>query len=253
MKTLIVHPGAGKTGSTSIQRFLLQQSEDLAKTAIVYMGMSFENTSLKTTQVGSYSGLAEYKHLLGAQINENPLKLEQQCAMQINSTLEEFKDSNVFVWSNESLVNMHSWFRGLRNRLDSDLHIKVIYGLRNPAEWAVSAYLQWGRDQDFKNFVLKRSIAGPAREWQDVSDTFAVIRIDKVDNLIGAFSETMGYLSAKNIKNVFKNKTGDRLCGIEPKSKALTSAMENDGDLIAWVSKEEKMISSLLRLDKCGL
>lgn len=250
MVELIIHPGAGKTGTTTIQDFLQKQYENLLNQRIGYLGMSFENTVDKIDPEEKYINLSSLKHRLGGRINKSPLELLEFCSTQIRLYLEKNPSVDILVWSNESLVNQHNWIRGLKKELEQLTRFKVIYGVRDPSNWIVSAYSQWGGNSDFKDFAIGRSLANPGKKWEEVSDAFKLLDIDSEANIIEAFSAMINYTPPKNFPASRANRTIDKSQFSKENSLRYFDLLTSDKNLCGWAERENSGIRHLKRLSR---
>jgi hypothetical protein len=250
MKQLIIHPGAGKTATTSIQKILQNQKKYLIDQGVGYLGMSFENTQTDNESDDADNQLRLLKHRLGREINKDPDGMAEFCSNRINCFLKANPNTDTLIWSNESLANQHGWIDKVRDKLISISEIKTIYGIRDPSSWVVSAYFQWGGDADFKDFVLKRSLANPGKAWRDKSDKFNLLDIDNCENPVMAFLDYVGCIVSSDFGMIKLNSSIQKTNFSKQRRQQLSQVLSDDESLRKWVARESVNIKDLLLLIK---
>lgn len=137
---LIIHIGAGKTGTTSIQSNLNLNKELLYKHKSIYCGMYFENVEGHDLKGGAferfsndfYKSHADFKNTVVSSIR----KLKEIC---VRDGIE-----NV-VWVNESLYESPFLIKeALDSCSDVVDSVEIIFYMRRQDRWLKSAYQQWG-------------------------------------------------------------------------------------------------------------
>lgn len=207
--------------------------------------MSFENTVEEMALEENGAELSSLKHRLGGEINKRPREVLEFSLTQIRQYLEKNPNVDILVWSNESLMNQHNWIWGLKEGLEELTRLKVIYGVRDPSNWIVSAYFQWGGNSDFKDFAVGRSLANPGKKWEKVSDEFRLLDIDGEPNIIKAFSAMIGYMPPKNQLALRQNRTIDKGQFSKEKSLRYSDLLTSDKILRGWVERESSGIRDL--------
>jgi len=128
----IVHVGAGKTGSTSIQSYFKSNFERLKLNSTLYAGLVFETLGVDK----------EWKKNQWV-FNEN---LPSDILIKEADKYAEFaKKSNIsrIVISNESFCNKIELLVPFLLYLKTKYTLKIVYYVRDLYKWSVSAYKQW--------------------------------------------------------------------------------------------------------------
>lgn len=160
---LIIHIGAGKTGSTSIQKTLLINDEILKNNGIWYLGLMLERANKK---------LFDWQKNLVHIIQDFNQKKEEEITSQIVEILKEIikeaKSKNIekLIWSNESfLVSNHNFLPALNIlKKEIGLEVEFIVYVRGYISWMQSAYLQWG--------IKHKTYKGELRSFNEWSINF---------------------------------------------------------------------------------
>lgn len=132
MNQVFIHVGAGKTGTSALQEFILNNHPALEEKE----GLCVPNFgAVKTARVLTHHGLSDW----GAYKNRDALGLWKK--------ISRLDRSRVLVTSE----NLHSrisardglaFFRGVKNTL-AGWDIKIIFYIRRQSQWTQSAYEQW--------------------------------------------------------------------------------------------------------------
>ncbi|WP_157957002.1 hypothetical protein [Salinicola salarius] len=160
---IFFHIGAGKTGTSSIQRTLLNSDKGLQKAGVKYLGMMLENAPVKLFSWQKDSATEEF------------LKLEQ---LEAEKQVDEVLDKNIkflekdgvhtVVWSNEWFFGRHWGVLNPIKRLENAGHEVYVVGyVRRHDAWAKSAYGQWGVKHktykgnivSFRDYIERRPVA----------------------------------------------------------------------------------------------
>ena len=162
MVKLVVHIGHGKTGSSSIQRSLLEAKTRLSSQGVKYLGLMLEhagNSDRPAWQVRSGSDRFFY-NTPAAQAN---LELAPILAQEL-AALEK-QNIAVAVWSNEWLLSRpgHT-IDALKSVQAAGYDIEVQCYVRRHDKWALSAYAQWG--------LKHKSYVGPIRNFSNWLSVF---------------------------------------------------------------------------------
>ena len=139
MKPLFLHPGMGKTGTTTLQNSVFQHHSEIG-----YLGKSAEYRA-----EGNELGFAS--NVLAEELI--PLLLEgkrltQTQKQQAIRNLVEFSDSNpstkvmLASWESISECRPYRFARLLQQLLSINPDLHVLFTIRNPVHWIASAYLQ---------------------------------------------------------------------------------------------------------------
>lgn len=150
----IFHIGSGKTGSSAIQKALLNQSSQLAKYRVKYLGLHFEyidsEFSCEFRKLSPHVYLREGSGAYESFANN---------IVEMTSFLAE-KGFEKIIWSNESLWDLHVSISKIFSMLRDLGHtVKVVVYLRSHGSWLRSAYFQW---------AIKHKVAnGPVLKFSD--------------------------------------------------------------------------------------
>lgn len=182
MKKLLIHVGAGKTGSTAIQNTLDKNKELLSNNNIKYLGMMLENCTSSIASWQYPDGWVEF-------YNEG---LEKKLS-EINMLFEkEFLDSDedsVFIWSNEAFFEHPLLFKEIIDNLKKlpvDFTVEIFGFLRSHEQWLFSAYVQWsikhktypGKVKSFKEWYHpeKVNFSSKVKNWLSIRNSVALFK-----------------------------------------------------------------------------
>jgi hypothetical protein len=133
---VIFHIGMGKTGTSSIQASLSNNSKRLLEQNVDYLGMWF---GMVDEKFDKFDGVPAF-------LSQSPEDLKKSAIKFYEYIHDKFikNNSHTFIFSNEALFqNVHkleSFFTQLCQLVD----VKLICYVRDPQSWLPSAYLQWG-------------------------------------------------------------------------------------------------------------
>lgn len=207
---LIVHAGAGKTGSTSIQYSLKAHRELLQQAGVWYLGLMLEHGP---------TPLADWQ-MPTTQVPGNAQPAFQQQVRQVLGQLLDAASArgiHTLVWSNEQFFRNSAFVMPLLHELVAQqrIELKVVIYLRRHDAWARSAYLQWGlkhktyagRLRRFAEWI-KRSpptLAPLVDKWVEGFGERVVLRnFDALDDVVGDFVQLCG-LGTQRIEPVRVN------------------------------------------------
>ena len=137
---LVVHVGAGKTGTSSIQSSLSQNSVLLKEQGFFYLGMYFE-------------GLLGKEHFkdgpavdFARDLKEREEYFEQFVLESITAAKHKLEKIGIHtaIWSNEGLFTAIAKTKALFARISEIVELEVVSYLRRQDSWYLSAYQQWG-------------------------------------------------------------------------------------------------------------
>jgi hypothetical protein len=137
---LIWHVGAGKTGTTSIQRTLAVNQSTLIGQGVKYLGYMLEEAQVQRFFWQQPAEL-EVFHRLSDQETEEALEAIFQEEMRYAFS----EGIQTLIWSNESFYGRSE--KALRALLKLDgkyFRLKIVAYVRSYEKWAKSAYIQWG-------------------------------------------------------------------------------------------------------------
>lgn len=199
---LILHMGAGKTGSTSIQQTLKHAQETLKRNGFWYLGLMLEN---------AHEAKYSWQRETTTNFDFNRLGKEagsKQLVSVLVPTLEAARAHGIhtLIWSNESFFDVNdAILDGLSHLQNELINVELVVYIRRHDSWARSAYLQWG----IKHKTYKGGLR-PFHEW--------------VRYALPKFSERLEAIAEKrvgslNIRNYDHNKdvVNDfiAVCGLE--------------------------------------
>jgi hypothetical protein len=157
---LIVHIGAGKTGSSSLQRYLSSNAQQLAENGILIPGIEMTTNS-------------EVRRL-HAQFFETLLPIDETRRILFYNKIRDLvtfachpdNDLSAIVISGENLINpigFHQLFKGL----DEIVSLQIVAYIRRQDDYIISAWKQWYNKEntDFASFL--RQVVGKLGNWKD--------------------------------------------------------------------------------------
>lgn len=196
---LIIHVGAGKTGTTSIQQYLARVSGRLAQEGVGYWGYMLDRAPAKL-----FAWQDQFQ-------TETFLRMDRAGATdQLTQVLEQSIEAAVTagmhsaIWSNEAIFDRAENVLGALERLDrTRVEIVIIAYVRRHDAWAASAYLQWGLKHKsyggalvpFRRFVEMRPVRfmKGCDMWRTgVEATFLLRNYDTAGDVIADFSGALG-------------------------------------------------------------
>lgn len=202
LKRCIIHIGAGKTGSSSIQGLLAASPEPLAEQGVAFLGRMLEqhhHLQLLACEPWQRNGgwpqwLAAAERLSEAYAE----RLEQQL-----NALEE-RGIHTVIISNEGLLSHVEAFSPVVERVsDRGMAVDVVAVLRRHYEWAFSAYVQWairhkinpGRVLSFRQWLERQPprFAPSLRAWRDCPGVgqLLLINYSAVEDVVPAFLDRL--------------------------------------------------------------
>lgn len=132
MKTIYLHIGYGKTGTSSIQSFLARNRERLLELGILYPVAGLTYDGFKSH---SHHGLAVFQK---SEIPEDVLHLYSDLLDEIESSQQ-----NTVIISSEHFCFIKKEYLHQLKKLLSNYKIKIIFYVRNQANLIESTFLQW--------------------------------------------------------------------------------------------------------------
>ncbi len=199
---LIFHIGAGKTGSSSIQKTLSGAENQLFENGICYVGLMFDRNVQKIYPWQDSSKIEEFHALPQEKTQEELLNLLQK-------TTREFESKNIhtLIWSNESFLGrMHKTLPILKEFEKNGHEVQIVAYVRRHDAWARSSYIQWGLKhktyagelKTFSEWIKNRipSFSDGIKEVITIfPDNFLVRNMDKVVNkdVVGDFLSICGF------------------------------------------------------------
>lgn len=152
---LVVHVGAGKTGSSSIQATLRQKRRRLSAKGYAYWGMMLELAPCHLFPWQRTAGSHEFFRL-----NEKRRKEELQSVLLQASERAGKAGIHTAFWSNEWLFRRsNAIISALEELKKSGVQVDIVAYVRRPDAWLRSAYLQWG--------LKHKTYLGPLRTFKE--------------------------------------------------------------------------------------
>lgn len=137
---LIVHIGAGKAGSTSIQKTMEKSRAALNSVGLDYWGLMLEKSP-------AGSNLKEMKLFSDEFLNGENEQLVDRISKTLVENVEIARSRHLHtaVWSNEWFFRRpKNIIRVLKSLSHKDTRIRVVFYVRRHDSWLRSAYIQWG-------------------------------------------------------------------------------------------------------------
>lgn len=195
-RTLIVHIGTGKTGSTAIQRFLGNHAERLRGMGVHHWGINLERVP------GSPS--FDWQHPLGGRILQRLKARQARGPLEavLERAVRDLPEGSIATWSNESIHERPGLYAPLLAQLRDrhGLRIMPIAYVRNCRDYLRSAHAQWGvkdkgyagRVLGFMDWVSSRteflSYGRRLARWDEAfREELKVINYDAVGDVVGHF------------------------------------------------------------------
>ena len=150
MTELILHVGMGKTGTSSIQAALKQNSDVLMAQGVSYLGMWFGDIS---SDFIGYDG----QEKMFSSSAEEMFDHANALAAALDVRKKELGIDR-FIISNESMFGNVGTLIPFVKRLSDLLSVKVVAYARNPVDWLPSAYNQWA--------VYHKNVEGPIPDYE---------------------------------------------------------------------------------------
>jgi hypothetical protein len=158
---LILHIGAGKTGTTSIQNVLLANEAIIREQGFKYIGLMLENAysinyswQMKTTVNTDFFSMPQEK------------ACDEACSILSDTFHKAEKEGiHTLIWSNESFFDNSAYLIPIIKKVQSEgINVTIVAYVRNYESWAKSAYIQWGikhktykgRLKTFKEWVVNQ-------------------------------------------------------------------------------------------------
>lgn len=159
MTELVFHVGAGKTGSSSIQATLSNNSEALEKEGICYWALMLERAPYQRFEWQGTGRTELYYKTEGS---------SEQLFEVITHSLDiaEREGARTAIWSNEWFMGADYEFRRnldtikiVKKLISSGIKVRVVAYIREHVSWAISAYSQWG--------LKDKTYTGPVMAFRD--------------------------------------------------------------------------------------
>ena len=164
---LILHIGAGKTGTTSIQQTLKTHKLQLDEQKVSYLGLMLEHGIF----LYPWQKPDGWVHCFRLGIEKAQQQIHEALIKSINQLISD--GYHTAIWSNESFFSDHSTILSLLWDLHNlGINISVIIYVRRHDSWARSAYLQWG--------IKHKNYEGKVKSFQEWYQNNPVQFSDKI-------------------------------------------------------------------------
>lgn len=199
MVKLVVHIGHGKTGSSSIQETLLQNTPILSSQGIKYLGLVLEHADTESKLPWQRMGGSDafFDGISAADASEQLYDVLSNCISKLRQN-----GFSLAIWSNEWLATRGAHVYPALERLkESGTDVEVQCYVRRHDKWAQSAYLQWG--------IKDKSNEGPIRDfdaWLEVfgqRDFLFSPSLHSWDDIFGSKLRVFNYDSAGDVVQHF--------------------------------------------------
>ena len=208
---LIFHIGAGKTGSSSIQKTLAGAESQLISHGICYVGLMFEKNVPKIYDWQESSQIEQF-HALPSE------KMQEELSDVLEQTVKECESKNIhtIIWSNESFFGRMAKTLVVLKEFEKRGHeVQSIAYIRRHDAWARSAYIQWGlkhktsegKLQPFSQWIEKRMphfSKGLQEVLNEFPHSFFIRNVDSLKDAVADFLTIFG-LNDLNIIQIRDN------------------------------------------------
>jgi len=183
---LILHVGAGKTGTTSIQNMLNNGKGQLKTLGVQYLGLMLEHApkhfswQRPTTVNQDFHALAHTDAVA-------------QVVVALKAAIQQAEISGIhtLIWSNESLFDRNGQVLDALSQLQDALDVTILVYIRRHDSWAQSAYIQWG--------LKHKTYKGPMKSFNEWVDSGLPKFHDRLTALINA---RVGTLVMRNLDGI---------------------------------------------------
>lgn len=200
---LVLHIGAGKTGTSSIQKKLIDLQKINELDNCEYLGLFFER--VKGYKVERKDAAPQFFTRMQTKDIDSLLDITKDA---LSFALEKYSNSGVdtLIWSNESLYGAVGFFERLIPQIQTWFDIEVVVYLRRQDKWLYSAYEQWNikhktYDGEYKNFdewlsTWEKQASNEVRlkKWEEIEgiNKFSVHAYDSIPNVVSHFFGEVG-------------------------------------------------------------
>jgi hypothetical protein len=237
---LIWHVGAGKTGTTSIQRTLSVNQSALFSQGVKYLGYMLEGAQVQKypwqhpAEIEVFHGLSEHE-------TEEALDVIFQEEMRHARSM----GVHTLIWSNESFYGRSE--KALRALLKFDgkyFRLKIIAYVRSYEKWAKSAYIQWG--------IKHKTYNGKIRSFEE---WFSGREYSFYESFLPVIEQCPDKFTLRNMEHL-DDVVVDflRTCSIEPEGIQIFRVYESPGNLEIYLrSIFNNQFEELVRPEKFDL
>lgn len=192
LPTLVLHIGAGKTGSTSIQFTLRRIPEVLAAQATAYAGLMLEKVPGATRHAWCVEGAPQRYFRAQDRAGTNE-EVYQTILAELKRQGE--LGARQVIWSNEAFLTRHDRILGVIEQLARDgVPIRLICYVRRHDKWARSAYVQFG--------IKFKTYTGPLRNFKEWTDHQNIAFAKDLEIWRTAFPDQLELYNFDEIKDV---------------------------------------------------
>lgn len=171
----IIHVGAGKTGSTSIQQYLKSNFNELKDSSVLYAGLLFNTLELDQ----------EWKNNPWIFNESSPAdKLIKEA--EVYADYAKSNKINTIILSNESFCNRIDLLLPFFSYLKEHYSLNIIYYVRDVYKWSISAYKQWNiKHKTYNGNILAFEDYLKTKPYTILSDVIELLNdTDFKENLI---------------------------------------------------------------------
>lgn len=154
---LLLHIGAGKTGSTSIQFTLQRSKEQLAAQGMAYLGLMLEEAQAATGKSWSKKGFPQAFFLA-----QDPKQTDEEVVEVVLAELQDLGARGItrVVWSNEAFLTRTKRILPIIRRIrQAGVPVTPICYVRRHDGWASSGFVQFG--------IKRKQYEGPLRKFEE--------------------------------------------------------------------------------------
>ncbi|WP_172332535.1 hypothetical protein [Mangrovicoccus sp. HB161399] len=200
--TLIVHIGAGKTGTTSIQFTLKKARDKLRLAKLAYLGLSLEHAPGATEYSWCVPKIPQALFLEQA---SNRSTTDKEVEAVLLKELERLgsRGFRQAIWSNEAFfVRPSNIIPILRKVRESGVQVVPIVYVRRHDSWAQSGYVQFGikyksydgHIRNFKEWLQGQDISYTKnlKIWLENFPNLEIYNFDSIDNVTEHFLSRIG-------------------------------------------------------------
>ncbi len=200
---LIVHIGAGKTGSSSIQATLEKNNKQIMANNSKYLGIMLENCSNIERPEWQFRGGSD---LFFVELPRDEVEGQLANVLAEETQRAQKEGIDTLIWSNEWLFASEHSERAIKTLSDiqkSGIDVKIVCYIRRHDKWLNSAYLQWGlkhktysgRIQGFKQWRMGRKLNffPDIEKWEkEFSKNFSLYNYDEISDVSKHFLQLVG-------------------------------------------------------------
>jgi len=198
---IIVHIGAGKTGTSSIQETLRQNAPILSKQGIHYFGLVLDRAPVKRYE---WQRPGAFREFFVARKGEVGNEFREVLEESIDNLVK--RGGHTFILSNESFLLSGSFLIDVFAQLKAERgwEVNFVAYVRDYASWSKSSYVQWGikhkaykgKLKPYREWIRNSSMSGFApglKAWDCCSEIPLQVRnLHQAGNVVIDFCSTFG-------------------------------------------------------------